>query len=242
VGRLRDDAVTGVEDRPVRVLLVDDQTLVRAGFKLLFSVDEKLEVVGEASDGAEAVAKVGELAPDVVLMDIEMPRMNGIEATRRIVEGSDAKVLMLTTFGDEENVLACLQAGASGFLLKNTDPEQLAQAVLTTAAGHSLLAPEVTRVVITRGVGAATGPSPAMGITPTNQTALDHLTEREREVLREVAHGRSNSEIAEALFVGPATVKTHVSSCLAKLQLRDRVQLVVFAFESGFMDAEPGTV
>ncbi|WP_028474163.1 response regulator [Nocardioides alkalitolerans] len=221
-------------DAPVRVLLVDDQTLVRAGFRLLFSVDPRLEVVGEAADGEEAVERATEFAPDVVLMDIEMPRMNGIDATSRITGATDARVLMLTTFGDEENVLACLQAGASGFLLKNTEPEHLTQAVLATAAGHSLLAPEVTGLVIDRGVR-ADGAAP-MGITPTNRAALDQLTEREREVLREVAHGRSNLEIAEVLYVGAATVKTHVSSCLAKLQLRDRVQLVVFAFESGFMD------
>jgi DNA-binding NarL/FixJ family response regulator len=168
-------------------------------------------------------------------MDIEMPRMDGIEATRRITADDGPRVLMLTTFSDEENVLACLQAGATGFLLKNTDPEQLAQAVLTTAEGHSLLAPEVTAPVIVRGMTAETGGSPP--ISPTNQAALAHLTDRERQVLRLVARGRSNSEIATELFVGPGTVKTHVSACLAKLGLRDRVQLTVFAYESGFMQA-----
>ncbi|MDN7122113.1 response regulator transcription factor [Nocardioides sp. ChNu-153] len=222
---------------PVRVLLVDDQKLVRAGFALLFSVDQRLTVVGEAADGEAAVAAVAELAPDIVLMDIEMPRLNGIEATRRIAATSDAKVLMLTTFGDEERVLACLQAGAVGFLLKNTDPAHLTDAVLATAAGHSLLAPEVTRPVITRGLERSS--TDQVAISPANQAALDQLTEREREVLRHVAHGRSNSEIAAELFVGPATVKTHVSACLAKLQLVNRVQLVVFAFESGFMAAGP---
>lgn len=220
---------------PVRVLLVDDQQLVRAGFTLLFGVDDRLEVVGEAADGIEAVEAAARLQPDVVLMDIEMPRMNGVEATRRIVEAGTARVLMLTTFGDEEKVLACLQAGASGFLLKNTDPEHLSQAVLSTAAGHSLLAPEVTRPVITRGLDPAT--TDQVGISPANQKALDQLTAREAEVLRLVARGLSNSEAAEELFVGAATVKTHVSACLAKLGLANRVQLVVFAFESGFMAA-----
>ncbi|HEY1133611.1 MAG TPA: response regulator transcription factor [Nocardioides sp.] len=221
---------------PVRVLLVDDQQLVRAGFRLLFSVDDRLEVVGEAADGVEAVTAVATHRPDVVLMDIEMPRMNGIEATRRIVETSEARVLMLTTFGDEEKVLACLQAGASGFLLKNTDPDSLSDAVISTAAGHSLLAPEVTRPVITRGLEPATADQ--VGISPTNQKALDQLTARESEVLRLVARGLSNSEAADELFVGAATVKTHVSACLAKLGLANRVQLVVFAFESGFMAAD----
>jgi DNA-binding NarL/FixJ family response regulator len=218
---------------PVRVLLVDDQKLMRAGFRLLFSVDDRIEVVGEAADGEEAVELAARLQPDVVLMDVQMPRMDGIEATRQITAAGSSRVLMVTTFSDEEDVLACLQAGATGFLLKNTEPEQLVQAVLTTAEGLSLLAPEVTAPVIVRGVSAAPGvPQP---VSPTNQATLDQLTEREREVLRLVARGRSNSEIGAELFVGAGTVKTHVSSCLSKLALRDRLQLAVFAFESGFM-------
>lgn len=230
--------MTADAHRPVRVLLVDDHKLVRAGFSLLFAAEDRIEVVGEAADGAAAVELVEQLRPDVVLLDIEMPRMDGIEAARRITASSAAKVLMLTTFNDEENVLACLQAGADGFLLKNTEPEQLVQAVTTLAAGHSMLAPEVTGAVIARTLQA---PDPVgRRITPTNQAALDLLTDRERQVLRRTACGLSNQEMAEHLFVGAATVKTHVSSCLAKLQLRDRVQLVVFAFESGFMDTDEG--
>lgn len=229
------DSIDPTGERPVRVLLVDDQQLVRAGFSLLFSVDPRLEVVAEASDGVSAVQAVRTHRPDVVLMDIEMPRMNGIDATRQIVESTSSRVLMLTTFGDEEKVLACLQAGASGFLLKNTDPAHLTEAVISTAAGHSLLAPEVTKPVITRGLESASADQ--VGISPTNQKAIDQLTERESEVLRLVARGLSNSEVADELFVGAATVKTHVSSCLAKLGLANRVQLVVFAFESGFMAA-----
>lgn len=225
-------------EKPVRVLLVDDQQLVRAGFALIFSVDPRLEVVGEASDGLAAIDAVATHSPDVVLMDIEMPRMNGIEATRRITASSDASVLMLTTFGDAEMVLACLQAGASGFLLKNTDPAHLTDAVLTTAAGHSLLAPEVTKPVITRGLQPAE--PDGLAISPANQAALDGLTAREKDVLRLVARGLSNTEVAAELYVGASTVKTHVSAALAKLGLANRVQLVVFAFESGFMTAQTG--
>lgn len=218
---------------PVRVLLVDDEDLVRRGFTMIFSVEADLDVVGEARDGAEAVELVRSLRPDVVLMDVRMPRMDGIEATRRILEEGPATVLMLTTFDDEENVLASLQAGAAGFLLKNTDPEQLVRAVLAAAEGHALLAPEVTRQVIHRGMDAASR-RPVMSAS--DEAALGTLTPREREVLVLVARGLSNAEIAEELVVGEATVKTHVSSCLGKLALRDRVKLVVFAFESGLMD------
>lgn len=218
---------------PVRVLLVDDEDLVRRGFTMIFSVEEDLEVVGEARDGAEAVELVRTLRPDVVLMDVRMPRLDGIEATRRILAEGPATVLMLTTFDDEENVLASLQAGAAGFLLKNTDPDQLVRAVLAAAEGHALLAPEVTRQVIHRGMDAAGRRSP---MSDADAAALDSLTPREREVLVLVARGLSNAEIAAELVVGEATVKTHVSACLAKLGLRDRVKLVVFAFESGLMD------
>lgn len=214
---------------PIRVLLVDDEQLVRSGFRMLFGVEDDLEVVGEAENGAEAVTMVRDLAPDVVLMDVQMPVLDGIEATRRIAAESQAKVIVLTTFDDDELVLRSLQFGASGFLLKTSDPARLVDAIRTATRGHSVLAPEVTQQVIDRGVGAPAAAEP----TAEQRQLLDSLTEREAEILSLVARGLSNSEIAEQLTVGPATVKSHVSACLAKLQVRDRVQLVVFAFESG---------
>ncbi|WP_308127896.1 response regulator transcription factor [Modestobacter italicus] len=223
---------------PVRVLLVDDQKLVRAGFTMIFGAEADLEVVGEACNGVEAIEVARRTRPDVILMDVQMPVMDGIEATRRITAEMDATILMLTTFDDEESVLSSLQAGASGFLLKNTDPAQLVHAVLAAAQGHALLAPEVTRQVIHRSVGPEATP-PA--VSADTQRAVASMTEREREVLGLVARGMSNAEIAAHLVVGEATVKTHVSSCLHKLQLRDRVKLVVFAFESGLVDQPPAT-
>lgn len=230
------------DDTPIRVLLVDDHQLVRAGFRLMVEVEDDIEVVGEAATGAEGIQQALELRPHVVLMDVQMPEMDGIKATRQITSETDSVVLMLTTFGDEDNVLACLQAGANGFLLKNTDPAQLVAAVRSAAAGHWLLAPEVTRHVMHNLSGDADGSAGeqpervAPEITASSQAALDLLTAREIEVLQYVAGGLSNGEIAQELVVGEATVKSHVSACLSKLHFRDRVQLVVFAFESGFMD------
>lgn len=223
--------------KPVRVLLVDDQPLVRAGLAMILEAEASMEVLGQASDGTEGIELTRRLRPHVVLMDIQMPGMDGIEATSRITAESDALVIMLTTFDNEDNVLESLQSGASGFLLKNSDPAQLVQAVLAAADGHALLAPEVTRQVIQRGVGTSEGRRGLARVE--DRRALAGLTHREREILRLVGRGLSNREIAEYLVVGEATIKTHVSSCLHKLRLRDRVKLVVFAFESGLMDDEP---
>jgi DNA-binding NarL/FixJ family response regulator len=217
----------------VTVLLVDDQPLVRAGIATILGAQEDLKVVGEAADGAAAVEAARTLRPDVVCMDVQMPDMDGIEATRRIVADPTvpSRVLVLTTFQREDYLVAALRAGASGFLLKNARPTQLADAVRAVAAGDALLAPELTRAMIERAVSAAPPPSSAAPAPP----AAEHLTEREHEVLRLVARGLSNDEIATELFLGRATVKTHVSNILMKLSLRDRVQAVVFAHENGLV-------
>ena len=224
--------MTGPDARPVRVLLVDDQKLVRSGFAMILSVEPDVEVVGEAADGAQALERVRALRPDVVLMDVQMPVMDGIEATRRIVAADLSRVLVLTTFDDDAYVDDALRAGASGFLLKNSDADRLVDAVRTVAAGHALLAPEVTRRVIERmvaGEGAAAGPvGGTVAAPPSSDPRLDQLTPREKEVLVLVGRGMSNAEIAAELFLGEATVKTHVSNVLSKLHLRDRVQAVVF--------------
>ncbi|WP_076263540.1 response regulator [Intrasporangium flavum] len=225
------------------VLLVDDQQLVRSGFSLILSVEDDLQVVGEAADGAEAVRRATELRPDVVLMDVQMPVLDGIEATRRIVEGDLSKVVILTTFDRDDYVFAGLAAGASGFLLKNAEPEQLVDAVRAVAGGHALLAPEVTRRVIERMTSgdASVGPTTATGGSARAEEArdqrLDRLTPRETEVLGLVGRGLSNAEIAAHLVLGEATVKTHVSNVLSKLHLRDRVQAVVLAYEAGLIRA-----
>jgi DNA-binding NarL/FixJ family response regulator len=209
----------------IGVLLADDQALVRAGFALILNAEPDLEVCGEADDGEAAVALARELRPAVVLMDIRMPQLDGIEATRQITTGDPAvRVLMLTTFDLDEYVVAAFRAGASGFLLKTAPRSQLVAAVRTVHAGEALLAPLSTRKLIER----FTSP-------PAEATALEALTSRERDVLILLARGLSNAEIAAELVVEPSTVKTHVARVLAKLDLRDRVQAVVFAYESGLI-------
>lgn len=213
----------------ITVLLTDDQAMLRAGFRMLIDGQDDLEVVGEAETGREAIEQVRATRPDVVLMDVQMPDMDGIEATAQIVADSnlETKVLILTTFQRDDYLFDALRAGASGFLLKTAPPEDLVDAVRVVAEGKSLLDPTVTGQVISR--FAAAGPGVA------RSERLDDLTEREREVLENLAQGLSNAEIAAALFVGEATVKTHVSSVLSKLALRDRVQAVVFAYEHGLV-------
>jgi DNA-binding NarL/FixJ family response regulator len=213
----------------IRVLLADDQAMVRAGFRLILSAEPDITVVGEAGDGAQAVAAARRLRPDVTLMDVRMPRMDGIDATRRLAAEDPplTRVVVLTTFDVDAHVYDALRAGASGFLLKNAPPEELVEAIRLVAAGGALLDPAVTRRVIEEFAR-----SPAPGPLP---AAVGSLTEREREVLQLVAQGLSNAEIAATLFVSEATVKTHVARLLAKLGLRDRVQAVVFAYERGLV-------
>jgi DNA-binding NarL/FixJ family response regulator len=213
------------------VLIVDDQALVRAGFRMILEAEEDMDVVGEAADGRQAVAETRRLRPDVVLMDVRMPDVDGIEATRRLLGagGADAKVVMLTTFDMDEYVYDALRAGASGFLLKDVPPEQLVAGIRAVASGDALLAPSVTRRVIEEFVRR---PPDSVRTAPPE---LAELTARELEVLELIARGRSNAEIAKELFVSETTVKTHVAHVLMKLKLRDRVQAVVFAYESGLV-------
>ena len=208
--------------------MVDDQRLVRAGFRVILDAEPDLVVVGEADDGAEALKQNRELQPDVVLMDIRMPNMDGLEAARRIIAAGSARVLILTTFNADEYVYEALQAGASGFMLKDTPPEQLTAAVRAAAAGNALIDASVTRRFIAQ-FAKAVRPATA---TPTE---LGALTSRELEVLRLLTQGLSNSEIAGTLIVEESTVKTHVSRILMKLGLRDRVQAVILAYETGFV-------
>ena len=217
----------------IRVVLADDQTLIRAGFKLIIDSEPEFEVVGEASDGTEAIALARAARADVVLMDIRMPRMDGLEATRRI--GADdnlagVRVLVLTTFENDDNVVLALQAGASGFLGKSVAPADLLHAIRVVAGGEALLSPRATRGLVSRflsqGESAEAGPV---------LSGLSGLTDREREILVLVAHGLSNDDIAERLFVSPLTVKTHVNRAMTKLNVRDRAQLVVLAYRSGLV-------
>ena len=214
-----------------RVLLVDDQELVRAGFRIILNSEPGLEVVGEAANGADAVRLARELQPDVICMDVQMPEMDGLEATREIVADPlvASRVLMLTTFDRDDYLFEALSAGASGFLLKTASPENLVEAVQVLARGDALLSPSVTRRVIERFLPA----SAPVAVLP-DRAELPDLTDRETEVLAQIALGRSNAEIAVELYVGEATVKTHVSNVLTKLGVRDRIQAVVFAYEHGF--------
>jgi DNA-binding NarL/FixJ family response regulator len=220
----------------IDVLIADDQEMVRTGIRLILESEDDLRVAGEATDGQEAVDRARLLRPDLVLMDIQMPVLDGIEATRRLMAEEDEppRVLVLTTFERDDYVAAALQAGASGFMLKNAPPEDLVAGVRTVAAGEGMLSPEVTRRVIERFA--------EQGLVERRPDLLDPLTEREREVLVHIARGMTNAEIADAFVVAEATVKTHVSRILAKLHLRDRVQAVVFAYEVGLIrpgDADP---
>jgi DNA-binding NarL/FixJ family response regulator len=221
-----------MEKMSIRVLLVDDQAMVRAGIHMILEAENDIRVVGEAEDGAKAVAAAHKLKPDVVLMDIQMPLMNGLEATRQITQtpGNTCRILILTTFERDDYVFEALRAGASGFILKNAPPEDLISAVRVVAEGNALLAPSVTRRIINEFAQR----TPRVDL----KAGLSSLTEREIEVMRLIAKGKTNAEIAADLFVGETTVKTHISNLFAKLDLRDRVQAVVYAYESGLI--QPG--
>jgi len=211
----------------IRVLVADDQPLVRGGFRMILDERDDLELVGEAADGEQAVALARELDPDVILMDVRMPHLDGVEATRRLVDANTrARILVLTTFDLDEYVYASIRAGASGFLLKDVQPNDLVDAIRVVAAGNSLFGPAATERLVARFAGA--GPT-----TPTR--SLDDLTEREREILRLLAGGLSNAELAQELHLSETTVKTHVSAVLRKLGVRDRVQAVIAAYDAGLV-------
>ena len=215
----------------IRVLVVDDQPLVRSGFRMVLEERPDLELVGEASDGAQALELTRELEPDVILMDVRMPNLDGVEATRRLVaDGTKARILVLTTFDLDEYVYAAIRAGASGFLLKDVEPAELVDAIRVVAAGNSLFGPAATERLVMR---FSQQPSPDAG------RSLDELTEREKEILTLLASGLSNAELADRLFLSETTVKTHVSSILRKLRVRDRVQAVIAAYDAGLV--RPGT-
>ena len=217
----------------IKVLLVDDQAMVRAGIHMILEAENDIHVIGEAEDGAKAVVSAHKLKPNVVLMDIQMPLMNGLEATRQITQtpGNTCRILILTTFERDDYVFEALRAGASGFILKNAPPEDLIEAVRVVADGNALLAPSVTRRIIHEFAQR----TPRKDL----KEKLSSLTEREIEVMRLIAKGKTNAEIAADLFVGETTVKTHISNLFTKLDLRDRVQAVVYAYESGLI--QPGT-
>ncbi|ONI70811.1 DNA-binding response regulator [Actinosynnema sp. ALI-1.44] len=214
----------------IRVLLVDDQALIRAGFRALLSAEDDITVVADASDGAQGVSLARQHRPDVVLLDVQMPVMDGIEATRQIASDpalADVHVVMVTNYGFDEYVFNALRAGASGFLVKDTEPADLIAAVRVAARGEALLSPGITRRLISEFVARAPLPGPVVG--------LDQLTNREKEVMTLVAKGLTNEEIAGQMVISPATAKTHVSRAMVKLRARDRAQLVVFAYESGLV-------
>ena len=215
----------------IRVLIADDQSMVRAGFRMLLAGEEDMEVVAEASNGLEAVAKAERFDPTVILMDIRMPELDGLQASRRILAADDsARILILTTFGLDEYVYEALRAGASGFVLKDDPPEQLIAAVRTVAAGDALLSPAITKLVIEQFTRIP---------RPERPRELDELTAREEDILRLIAGGLSNAEIGQELFISETTVKTHVTHVLQKLGLRDRVQAVVLAYRTGMVEADP---
>jgi DNA-binding NarL/FixJ family response regulator len=216
----------------IRILLADDEALVRSGLRLILQSEPDFEVVGEAEDGQEAIHKNRELRPDVVLMDVRMPRMDGVEATRRLVEAGEGRVLILTTFDLDAHLFAAVRAGASGFMLKAVPPDDLITAVRAVARGDALIEPRMTRRLLDE---FARRPQPAT--TAVGASVLEQLTERELEVLKEIGRGLSNTEIGERLYIGEATVKTHVAHILSKLHLRDRIQAVVLAYETGLVPA-----
>ncbi|MGP9693838.1 response regulator [Brachybacterium sp. AOP25-B2-12] len=226
------DPLARPADAPLRIALVDDQPLVRAGFAMVINSQSDLQVVLESADGADAVEKLRSRTVDVVLMDVRMPRLDGIEATRRILENTPAdrapRIIVLTTFDLDDYVVAAIRAGASGFLLKDAQPEELLAAIRTVHRGDAVIAPSATRRLLSQMVSAAPAAEP-------DTTALETLTDREREVLTLMARGLSNTEIGTELFVAEATVKTHVGRVLAKLHARDRVQAVIIAFETGLV-------
>jgi DNA-binding NarL/FixJ family response regulator len=215
----------------IRLLVVDDEAMVRAGLRLILEAEPDLRVAGEAADGAEAIVQAARLRPDVILIDVRMPRMDGVEACRRLVETSGAKVVVLTTFDLDEHLFASIRAGASGFLLKASPPDDLVAAIRAAAAGNALVEPRMTKRLLEEFAR-----SPGMLRRDQIPPQLSILTERELDVLREMATGSSNAEIGERLFIGEATVKTHVTHILTKLDLRDRIQAVVLAYECGLVE------